>query len=276
VCTYCTVVGGGVEHARNVKVRGIRATLGLRSGSAALEKISYSGGTGNRLRLHLTIDQSFKDRLAQAKKGGSGQWSPISLAPCLPGVTTASHSNNWDAGNNDDIGCADLTSLLQDVAAGPLQSDDGGLTMTKAPPRGVHVDSGMTPADLSDLSAVDLLQLPADWALQLSDDFDVNADFTALTDDTINSSLPLPAVSTASFLPQISNHQDHHHQSRFLAAQPAAMSSEWEWESFPVYDDDVMSSGAYPTLGDMLFDVANDDFWWNASSIGAHHAISVQ
>ena len=271
VVCVCAVVGVGGEHARDVKVSGIRATLGLRSGTAALEKICYSSGstapTGNRLRLHLTIDQSFKDRLAQAKKttSGGGQWSPISLAPdcCLPAITPHKNVHDClDAGNADDI--FDLASILQDVAAGP-ESYSEQTTMEACGASGSLAveSSSATPADLSDISAVDLLHFPADWTLQLSD-FDVNADFTALTDNivppTLTADLALPSL-----LPPTSS--THHDQSGFLAApQPPVMS-----EPFPVYDDVI---GAYP-VGDVapMFDVV-DDFWWNTSNMA--HAISVQ
>jgi len=259
-------VVGGAEHVRSAKVSGIRATLGFRSGTAALENIAYSSAapTGNRLRLHLTIDQSFKDRLAQAKKTTTtGQWSPISLTPECPALTSASgHNHGWNVDDfvysGNDI--VNLASILEDGAQYAAYGDHGNaqqMTMeTSQCGTSCVVDSvaSATPADLSDLSAVDLLHFPADWNVELTD-VDVSADFSPLTDI-----LPSLTDLESLFPPKMTD------QSGFLGAQQPFTS-----ELFPVYDDVI---GAY-AVGDgpPMFD-GFDDIWWNTTNIG--HAISVQ
>jgi len=267
-------VVGGLEPESNAKVSGIRATLGFRSGTAALEEISYNSASpsGSRLRLHLTIDQSFKDRLAQAKKTSAGQWSPISLAPACPTITsTSEHSHGWK--NSDDFVCsgnliADLAATMEDGAQNAAHVDHGysqpmAMETWQCGNSSVvdSVASTTTPADLSDLRTVDLLHLPADWNVLLSD-VDVDADFAPLPDI-------LPALSDlGSLFPPTGI--DHvtltNDPSGFLGAQLPIMS-----ELFPVYDD-VIGTCA---VGDGLpmFD-GIDDIWWNTFNIA--HPISVK
>ena len=259
-------VVGGTEPVGNVEVgSGIRATLGFRSGTAALEKIPYNSAepTGNRLRLHLTIDQSFKDRLAQAKKTtAAGQWSPISLTPAFPAVmSTSGHSRGWDA--DEFVGSG---NLIAPMAADGAHGDHGyaqQIAMESsqcANSFAVDSEASATPADLSDLSAVDLLHLPADWNMELTD-VDVDADFAPLTDV-----LP-PLTDLGALFPPTGFDFISTDQPGFLGAQLPIMS-----ELFPVYDD-VSGACAIGGNGAPMFD-GIDDIWWSTSSIG--RAISVQ
>jgi len=236
---------GGVH-----KVSGIRATLGVRSGAASLEKFSYDDAStaGSRFRLHLTIDQSFKDRLAQAKRstaGTGGQWSPIS-----PPATDSLWDPVYPAADNL---ITDLVGTLSDGA------QQGGGTCSSL------VDSltTTTPADLSDLSAVDLLPFPADWSVALAD-VDVDADFSPLTDARPP---PPPPPATAAdlaswfFLPPATDQSTHLGAPDFSA------------ELFPVCDDVIGSSFPVGDDAPPLF-IGVDDVWWNTFNVG--HAISVQ
>jgi len=256
-----------------MKVSGIRATLGVRSGNACLEKFSYDSAapTRSRLRLHLTIDQSFKDRLAQIKKTtAAGQWSPISPTPaCSAVMSTSGHSHGWNPSDSVYTG-----SLITDVAAiledGVQYATDGNssyaqqIIETSQCSVGSVIDSvtsamtSTTPADLSDLSSVDLLQFPADWNVQLAD-VDVDADFSPLTD------FHPPVTDTASLVLPTATDYVANDLSGFVGNQLPATS-----ELFPVYDD----IGAF-LVGDNA-PVFNwvDDIFWNTSNIG--HAISVQ
>jgi len=258
------VVGG--RHTGH-KVSGIRATLGVRSGTASLEKFSYdsappTSGTGSRLRLHLTIDQSFKDRLAQAKKTSSavaGQWSPISPTP--NGVaSTSGDFRLWDAGCPDNL----ITDLVGVLGRGDHTYTEvvAAATTTTVVPVEQFTTSATattTPADLSDLGTVDLLHFPADWNVELSD-VDVDADFSPLTDVRSSvvdlDSLCLPFGTECS--------SDDH--AGFLGAPLPTVS-----DLFPVYDD-IFSS--YGVGGEAPMFEGGDDMWWSAPNIG--HAISVQ
>lgn len=116
-----------------------------------------------------------------------------------------------------------------------------------------HAVTTTTPADLSDLSAVDLLHFPADWNIELTD-VDVDTDFAPLTD------IRPPAPATDHALPFLPMATD---QTSF---QLPSMS-----ELFPVYDD-VISAWV---VGDdaPMFDGFND-LLWNTSNFG--QVISVQ
>ena len=201
-------------------------------------------------RLHLTIDQSFKDRLAQAKRStaaGAGRWSPIS--PCPPAVA---QDRAWDPVCHENL-LADLVGALGDggrcaepVTMEPTQHDDHGGGGGAAP------CPLTTPADLCDLSAVDLLPFPADWSVALSD-VDVDADFSDVRP-------PLPAAA-AEFDWFFTDDQ----------SSTAAFLHDFVPEPFPVYDDVIGTGDDAP-----LFDGV-DDVWWSAFSVGQHHhAISVQ
>jgi len=261
VCAVRAVVGGSeLVH----KVSGIRATLGVRSGAASLEKFSYDSAppAASRLRLHLTIDQSFKDRLAQAKKTTSaGQWSPISPTPTV--IATLAPDRLWDSFCPDNViadlagapghgglcfaggdrGCAQPVTTETTWCGDACSVVDGVATTTT------------TPADLSDLCAVDLLPFPADWNVELSD-VDVDADFSPLTD------VRPPPTDLAWFFPATATSD----QSAYLGAQLPDFS-----ELFPVYDD-VVGACAVGDEAPMFSGV--DDIWWNTFSVG--HAISDQ
>jgi len=252
----------GIEPVHKAKVSGYRATLGERSGNASLEKFSYDSDppTGSRLRLHLTIDQSFKDRLAQAKKttAAGGQWSPISPTPA-PALTSG-RDGVWNVGE------ADLAAILQDGAQFVTHDNHGYVqqmtleatqcgTSSVAP---TTTTTTTTPADLSDLSAIDLLPFPADWNVELTD-FDVNADFSPLTD--IHPQVP---GFGSVFLPMGTDFVAND-QSGFFGSQLPISS-----ELFPVYDDVI---GAWAVGDDVpMFDDVG--LLWSTPSIG--HAISVQ
>jgi len=256
------VVVAGIEPVHKAKVSGYRATLGERSGNASLEKFSYDSDppTGSRLRLHLTIDQSFKDRLAQAKKttAAGGQWSPISPTPA-PALTSG-RDGVWNVGE------ADLAAILQDGAQFVTHDNHGYVqqmtleatqcgTSSVAP---TTTTTTTTPADLSDLSAIDLLPFPADWNVELTD-FDVNADFSPLTD--IHPQVP---GFGSVFLPMGTDFVAND-QSGFFGSQLPISS-----ELFPVYDDVI---GAWAVGDDVpMFDDVG--LLWSTPSIG--HAISVQ
>ena len=261
-----------------MKVSGIRATLGVRSGSASLEKFCYDSvpPTGNRLQLHLTIDQSFKDRLAQAKKTTAGQWSPISPTPACPAVTsTSDHSYNWDA---DDAVCSGI--LMADLAAVPedsahydtyrnydytqlttatSQSSDSSAVDSVAPLTVIT-----TPADLSDISAVDLLPFSSDWNLHLTD-VDVDADFSPLTD------IRQPVADVSSHFPSTGTDYIATDQFSFLTAPLSTTPELFPVYEFPVYDD-VIGTCAFGAEAPPLDGI--DDFLLNMPNIG--HAISVQ
>lgn len=257
-------------------VSGIRATLGVRSGAASLEEFSYDGApsTGSRLRLHLTIDQSFKDRLAQAKKTtAAGQWSPISPMPVNAAlVPTSGHNYGWEVDSSDCSGnfIADLAAVLDNGAHYVAHGDHGyAQQMTMETPQCSGISSAIddvatatattTPADLSDLSTLDLLQFPADWNVELTD-VDVDADFSPLTDirppitDLGSLFLPMGADCVAS------------DQSRFLGGQLPTVS-----ELLPVYDDNMW---AFAVDDDTPWFDGIEHFLWNTSNMG--HAISVQ
>lgn len=252
------------------KVSGIRATLGMRSGTASVERISYESASpaGSRLRLHLTIDQSFKDRLAQAKKTtAAGQWSPISPTPTA--ISTLPQDRLWDADASSVCPgnvVADLVSALGDSGQ-CIAGEENGCVQPVTTQRGgpcCVVDSlttttTTTPADLCDLSAFDLLSFPADWNVELTD-VDVDADFSPLTEVR-------PPASDLGYLylPAATDRVDND-QSAYLGAQLPEF-----WEPFPVYDDVI---GTF-TFGDdaPMFDGV-DDIWWNTFNAG--HIISVQ
>lgn len=275
-CCVLSVVGATEPASlHKVKVNGIRATLGDRSRGACLEKISYDGvpPTGSRLRLHLTIDQSFKDRLAQTKKTmAAGQWSPITPIPACPAVVSSSGHNRNSA--VDDSVCSGTGTLVADLAtilenytthelqhgyAQPMTMDTSQGGTSSVVDSMASVTATTTPADLSDLSAVDLLHFPADWNVELTD-VDVDADFFPFT-DIRPSVTDLGSLFLTTKTDYIANSQ-----SDFLGAQLPTMT-----EPFPVYGDDI---GAY-TLGDdaPMFDNI-DDVLWNTYNI--RHAISVQ
>jgi len=260
------VVGGADRAVHNVKVSGIRATLGVRSGTASLEKFSYDNAppTGSRLRLHLTIDQSFKDRLAQAKKAtAAGQWSPISPTPGCP-----FRNSDWTASTDSDL-MTDLAAVLdvddgavncsgvdygyvqQMTTAGTSQCTTGSMATTAAA-------TTTTPADLSDLSAVDLIHFPVDWNFELAD-VDVDSDFTPLIDNRP----PIP--DPGSLIMPTGNIADD--QFGFLSAQLPPTAS----ELFPVYED----FSATCAVGDEAPVFSGvEDIWWNTYTGG--HVISVQ
>lgn len=259
---------GNIEPVHKLKVSGYRATLGERSGNASLEKFSYDSvpPTGSRLRLHLTIDQSFKDRLAHAKKTAAGQWSPISPTPAQAFISTSGRDGVWNGAD------ADLAAILADDAQFVTHENHGyvqqmTLETTQCGTSSV-VDSvaqtttttTTTPADLSDLSAVDLLPFSADWNVELTD-VDVNADFSRLTD--IHP--PVPDLASI-FLPTATDCVAND-QYGFLAAPLPITSS----ELFPVYDDVI---GAWAVGDDVPMFDGIDDMMWSTFNMG--HAITVQ
>lgn len=254
----------------SLKVNGIRAILGARSGTASLEKFSYEGASsaaGSGLRLHLTIDQSFKDRLAQSKKmTASGQWSPISPTPACPAtVSIVAPNRGWDAADCPGNLFTDLGSVSEDIRGEDHgYAQQASMDMIHWDPRSVvdSVPAMSTPADLSDLSTVDLLPFPAYWNVELAD-LDVDADFFPLTDN-IRPSL----ADLGSLFQQTGTDCFANDQSCYSGFQLSAVSN----SQFPVYDDVFEACAVSDDVA--VFD-GIEDVWWNTFNT-AGHAISVQ
>jgi hypothetical protein len=191
------------------RVTGLRATLGVTSGAASLEKFSYdqsslaAGALGSRLRLHVTIDRKFRERLARDRnRNKNGSLSKLyrlgshpSADDWLSGMTSAGSQDVCDYSYSDSD-----SDVSHDVSTTSLLNVKVEPSFNSGTSQALHEFDATTPSDLGDLTTSDLLPFPAvDWQMIL-DDINTDADFLQLSEaiascgDEIPECVPQPEV----------------------------------------------------------------------------------